>query len=161
MKQMTTQKFFIELLHQLKNYSDAAVLFTAIQQGAVLREFKVSTTTFALDLLGGCVNKWKVQRSLQRLSDLGVITLRIHENYRTHIKVDADAVRALLRRPLCEVLPGMRDESFEFLSDQDDEALRGYEQDASEVIKKVAQPLKPGPDQPSPDRPTPDESSAA
>lgn len=150
---MRSQQLFVELVHRLRNYSDAAVLFTALRQGAALREFKVSTTTFALDLLGGQVNKWKVQRSLQRLSDLELVTLRIHENYRTHIKVDADAVRALLRRPVSDFLPGLRDEAFEFLDEPEAEDLQDYEQDASAAIKKAAQPAEPSP--PKPDAPEP------
>ena len=41
--------------------------------------------------------------------------IRTHANYRTHIKVDRGAVEALLRTPVSDFLPGMREVSFPFL----------------------------------------------
>lgn len=137
---MTSQQLFIELMHRLRSYSDTVVLHSLIQQQAHLQELKISLTTFALDVLGGCLNRKSVERSLERLRDAGVLEVRVHANYRTHIKVDADAVRSLLRQPICDFLPGLRDEVFPFLQDIEADALSNYEQDASEVIKKVAQP---------------------
>lgn len=151
MQRMTQPQFFLELLHRLRKYSDALVLFKVIQQGADRAELKISATTLALDLLGGHVNKWQVQRSLQRLGDLGLLTVRIHENYRTHIQVDAHALRVYLRQPISAYLPGLCDETIPLLDALEDEALRNYEQDANQVINKAARPA--GPDAAKPDQP--------
>ncbi|MDO5693869.1 MAG: hypothetical protein Q4G70_15555 [Pseudomonadota bacterium] len=69
----------------------------------------------SLDLLGGVLEKKQVQRALDRLAERGLIELRTHANYRTHIKVDRAAVEALLRTPVSDYLPGLRSTSFPFL----------------------------------------------
>ena len=56
-----------------------------------------------------------MQRSLDRLQEMGFLEVRTHANYRTHIKVDRAAVEALLRKPVSAYLPGLRDVSFPFL----------------------------------------------
>jgi len=158
---MTNQQLFLNLIHSLKRYDDAVVLYVCLQQSADVAEFKTTATSIAFDRLDGQIGKKQVQRSLERLSDVGLIELRVHANYRTHIRVNYEAVHVLVGQLVNSYLPGLRDEVFPFLQAQEADALRDFEQDACEVIKKVAQPPKPSPDQSSPDRPAPDESSAA
>ena len=112
---MDNRQLFIALLHRLRKYSDTLVLYVALEQHADEMEFKTSTTKLALDLLGGVIDRFLVQRSLKRLSDLGLVEVRTHANYRTHIKVDREAVNALLRTPVSPMLPGIRRNSFPFL----------------------------------------------
>lgn len=112
---MESKDLFIELLHRLHKYSDAAVLYVALQQHADVGEFKTTSTRLALDSLGGAIDRFLVQRSLKRLSDMGLVEIRVHANYRTHIKVDRDAVMALLRQPVSPFLPGLRADGFPFL----------------------------------------------
>lgn len=112
---MTSQQLFVELLHRLRKYSDAAVLHAVLQQHGDVTEFKTSAVKLALDTLGGQIVKRQAQQALERLSRLGLLEIRVHANYRTLIKVDRDAVMALLRQPVSPFLPGLRADGFPFL----------------------------------------------
>ena len=41
--------------------------------------------------------------------------IHVHANYRTHVKVDREAVKALLRTLVSPFLPGIRTDGFPFL----------------------------------------------
>ena len=112
---MNTAQLFVALSHRLDKYSDALVLFALLEQHADETEFKTSATQLALDLLAGRIVRRQVQNALARLADKGLIETRVHANYRTHLKVDRGAVEALLRTPVSDFLPGMREVSFPFL----------------------------------------------
>ena len=112
---MNAQGLFIELVHRLNRYPEAIVLAAALEQHADTEEFKTTATQLSLDLLGGVIEKKQVQRSLDRLQEMGFLEVRTHANYRTHIKVDRAAVEALLRKPVSAYLSGLRDVSFPFL----------------------------------------------
>ena len=112
---MECKPLFIALLHRLRRYPEAMVLYAALEQHADEHEFKTTLTQMALDILGGQVDRYQVQRALGRLHEKGLVEIRTHANYRTHIKVDRGAVEALLRTPVSDFLPGMREVSFPFL----------------------------------------------
>lgn len=112
---MTNESLFINLIHRLGKYPEAVVLAVALEQHADEQEFKTTSVRISLDLLGGVLEKKQVQRALDRLAERGLIELRTHANYRTHIKVDRAAVEALLRTPVSDYLPGLRSTSFPFL----------------------------------------------
>ena len=117
---MDSKTLFNELLHRLckyegGKYSDAMLLHYLIRQGADDVEFKSTAVKVALDALAGCVNRRDVQRSIERLTQLGLISTRIHANTRTHFTVNRDAVLALLAKPLPRNLPGLDERSFPFL----------------------------------------------
>ena len=112
---MESQYLFIELMHRLRNYVDASVLYVELHQHADEVDFKTTAAKISLDYLGGRVEKKQVQRSLDRMVDWGLLEVQVHSNYRTHIKVDRDAVMALLRQPVSPFLPGLRADGFPFL----------------------------------------------
>ena len=112
---MTSQQLFIEFLHRLRKYSDAVVLHALLQQHGDEVEFKTSATQMALDILGGVVVRRQIQHALDRLSHFGLLEVHTHTNYRTHVKVDREAVKALLRIPVSPLLPGIRTDGFPFL----------------------------------------------
>ena len=114
---MNSEQFFTALIHRLQRYDDAMVLHAVIQQQADVTELRTTATRIALDLLGHRVEKKQVQRALDRLSDLGLLQVRPHPNYRTLITVDREAVQALLRTPVSDYLPGLSSDSFPFLDD--------------------------------------------
>lgn len=109
------EQLFLDLIHRLRRYPEAMVLYAALEQHADADEFKTTATQLSLDLLAGVLEKKQVQRALDRLQELGFVECRTHANYRTHIKVDRDAVTALLRTPISDYLPGLRQVSFPFL----------------------------------------------
>ena len=113
---METEILFIKLLHRFKKYADAMVLHCLLQQHADVEEFKTSAQKIAQDLLAGQLTKLQVQRSLNQLAETGFVTTRIHSNFRTHISVDRDAVLKLLHEQVSSDLPGLRQETFPFLS---------------------------------------------
>ena len=112
---MNQQQLFVNLTHRLKKYSDAVVLYALLEQHADETELKTSATQIALDLAGGRIVRRQAQQAIARLTELELIRVRTHANYRTHIKVDRAAVEALLRTPVSDYLPGLRSTSFPFL----------------------------------------------
>lgn len=119
---MDSKALFNELLHRLRKfedgkYSDAMLLHYLLRQGADGSEFKTTAIKVALDALHGCLNRWEVQRSIVRLSQLGLISTRVHANTRTHFSVNRQAVLALLAKPLPRNLPGIDERHFPFLDE--------------------------------------------
>ena len=119
---MDSKALFNELLHRLRKYedgkySDAMLLHYLLRQGADDAEFKTTAVKVALDALAGCLNRRDVQRSIVRLSQLGLISTRVHANTRTHFTVNREAVLALLAKPLPRNLPGIDERHFPFLDE--------------------------------------------
>lgn len=119
---MDSKALFNELLHRLRKYadgkySDAMLLHYLLRQGADDAEFKTTAVKVALDALYGCINRRDVQRSIDRLTELGLISTRVHANTRTHFTVNRDAVLALLAKPLPRNLPGIDERHFPFLDE--------------------------------------------
>ena len=112
---MNSQQLFMELLHRLRGYSDASVLYALLQQNGDEKECGTSAAEISLKL-GAGVSKRQVQRSFKRLADEGLIDMRTQPNYRTCIKVRREAVDALLQRiSLSPNLPGMSTGSFPYI----------------------------------------------
>lgn len=119
---MDSKALFNELLHRLRKYedgkySDAMLLHYLLRQGADVVEHKTTSVKVALDALAGCLNRHDVQRSTVRLSQLGLISTRVHANTRTHFTVNRAAVLALLAKPLPRNLPGIDERHFPFLDE--------------------------------------------
>ncbi len=113
---MQDSALFIHLILQLRHFSDAAVLWLALKEHADVHEFKTSSTRVSSEKLAMTVDRKTVQRSFQRLADLGLIKVRIHSQTATHITVNRAAVLALLSKDLNEGLPGLNDgRDFPFL----------------------------------------------
>jgi hypothetical protein len=112
---MTGPSLFIEMVLRLQHYSDAAVLWIFLKEKADEREYTTTAVKMALDQLTGTVNRRSVQRSIERLQELGFIQVRIHANTGTKVTVDRAAVLRLLRDPLPERLPGLSRKVFPFL----------------------------------------------
>lgn len=119
---MDSKALFNELLHRLRKYedgkySDAMLLHYLLRQGADGTEFKTTAVKVALDALSGCINRRDVQRSIDRLTELGLISTRVHANTRTHFTVNREAVLTLLAKPLPRNLPGIDERHFPFLDE--------------------------------------------
>lgn len=119
---MDSKALFNELLHRLAKYeqgkySDAMVLHYLLRQGADEEEFKSTAVKVALDALAGCLNRRDVQRSVERLTSMGLISTRVHANTRTHFTVHREAVLRLLAKPLPRNLPGLDERHFSFLDE--------------------------------------------
>ena len=113
---MTSERLFIELVHRLGKYAEVMVLYAIVQQRADEAEFKTSASRIADDILQGQVDVKSVQRAIVSLEAKGLIRTRIHANHRTHITLNQEALSALLSEPLNPDLPGLRQETFPFLS---------------------------------------------
>lgn len=150
---MTSSELFIEFLHRLQRYDDAAVLHAVLQEHADIKEFKTSATMISLNLLGGLVTKLQVQRSIERLKAVGLLATRAYPNYRTCISVDGDALRAFLVAPVSNNIPGLRTDSFPFL-DALNKAAQGKARAATNaVIKRMGQDTGKAADDDFPDKP--------
>lgn len=119
---MDSKALFVELLHRLNKYedgkySDAMFLHYLLRQGAHEVEFKTTAVKVALDAMSGSINRRDVQRSIVRLTEMGLISTRVHANTRTHFSVHREAVLDLLARPLPRNLPGIDEREFSFLTD--------------------------------------------
>lgn len=130
---MTESELFNEFLHRLRHYDDAMVLYTALAQSADRVELQVSAAQIALHHLQGQISRKKVQRSLVRLSDLGLLEVRTYDCYRSHIRVDPEALRSFLGVPISPKLPGLADDSIAFLDDWNRQASNA----AAKVIKNM------------------------
>ena len=113
---MTSERLFVELLHRIGRYTEAMVLYAVIQQRADEFEVKTTATRISEDILQGKVDRKNVQRALAALEERGLIALRTHPNHRTHITLNHEALLALLRESVSPELPGLRQETFPFLS---------------------------------------------
>ncbi len=113
---MTNEQLFVHLLHRLRKYSDALVLHVILQDHGDKRQVKTSAVKMALDSLRGQIQRWQVQRSLERLESLGLINVMPQPNYRTLVTVNQEALLAFLNQePLSGMLPGFRANTFPFL----------------------------------------------
>ena len=111
---MTTQQLFISLLYRLGDFAEAVILYHAISKGADKHEYKTTERQLANEL-GNEIDRFRVRRALNRLSTGELIEVRAQPNYRTCIKVNRDAVDALLREPINPNLPGMSSGSFPYI----------------------------------------------
>ena len=113
---MTNEQLFIHILHRLRKYSDALVLMFLLHDNGDERQVKSSAVKISLDALHGQIQRWQVQRSLDRLVDLGLIEVKPHPNWRTVITVNRDALVEFLNgKPPSNLLPGLRGAPFPFL----------------------------------------------
>ena len=112
---MDNQQLFLEMLHRLGKYSDACVLYALLAQGGDAMEYTTSSAKISLNLLCGEIAKKQVQRSLNCLGTDGLIEVRALPHCRTCIKVNREAVDALLRKPVRANMPGLRVEGFPYL----------------------------------------------
>jgi hypothetical protein len=137
LEMMDSKALFNELLHRLCKYedckySDEMLLHYLLRQGADEAEFKTTSVKLALDALSGCLNRWEVQRSADRLSKLGLISTRVHANTRTHFLVNRQTVLALLAKPLARNLPGIDERHFSFLDAWQSQRLSAASDDAAD-----------------------------
>jgi tyrosine-protein phosphatase YwqE len=130
MNNLSSPELFIRLLHMLQKYSDAMVLQILLEQHADKTEFKTSARQIAMDFASGQIVRRQAQQALSRLAEKGLIDVQVHPNYRTHIKVDREAVLALLRIPVSDFLPGLRQVNFPFLEALNAERQSQDSQDA-------------------------------
>ena len=112
---MNSQQLFIELLHRLGKYSDACVVHALLAQGCDEMEYTTSIVKMSQNLFGGRIHRRQVQQAIARLSYEGLIEVRAQPYWRTCIKVNREAVDALLREPVRANMPGLRVESFPYL----------------------------------------------
>lgn len=112
---MTSDELFIELVHRLRFYTDAMLLFGMLKEHADVHEFDSTRAKISRRQMDNAVTDREVRRSLERLQERGLVTVRTHANTRTYIRVDRQAVFDLLRQPLSPRLPGRQDFQFPFL----------------------------------------------
>ncbi|MCX5470208.1 hypothetical protein OSH04_00620 [Alcaligenes sp. A-TC2] len=124
---MTNEQLFVHLLHRLRKYSDALVLHVILQDHGDKRQVKTSAVKMALDSLRGQIQRWQVQRSLERLESLGLINVMPQPNYRTLVTVNEEALVAFLNQEsLSNMLPGFRANTFPFLDAVNATALADF-----------------------------------
>jgi hypothetical protein len=112
---MTSQALFIELMHRLRHYNDAAVLWVLLKKEADVFEYTTTAAKIVLDQLPA-VKRWDVQRSIARLHAKRLLQARIQPNTSTSVTINREAVLRLLRDPMPQCLPGLDQETFSFLA---------------------------------------------
>ena len=112
---MNSETLFAELIHRLRHYADAMLLFGMLKEHADVREFESTRPKISRRQLENAVDRFDISRSLDRLQTRGLITVRTHANTRTHIAVNRQAVLDLLAEPLSPRLPGRHEFKFPFL----------------------------------------------
>lgn len=91
------------------------MLFSLLANHADVREYKTTAVKMSLDRLEGMLTRRAVQRTFLRLKARGLIKIRIQPNTATLVRVDRDAVLALLRTPMPDHIPGNDTRHFPFL----------------------------------------------
>ena len=112
---MNGNELFAQLIQRIRSYNDSCVLWILLKEYADEKEYAVSVYQLSDVQLAGDLKKDAVHRSLQRLQELGFITIRVRHKSETLIKVDREAVLNLLRTPIAERLPAVSKKVFPFL----------------------------------------------
>lgn len=108
-------QLFARLVQHFRNYNDAAVLWICLKERADCKEYSVSVVELASIELCDSIPRQSVRRAIQRLQQMGFISVRVQHKSKTLITVNREAVLALLRQPLPDRLPGCSDKKFPFL----------------------------------------------
>lgn len=104
-----TADFFVRLLIVLEgDYASAAALAFLLRRKADLAFVGASTREMSARM-GELVPRRTLSRAIDRLSDMGLIERQVHPNTTTEIRINCEALRALLAQPLpsSAVLPGI------------------------------------------------------
>jgi protein involved in temperature-dependent protein secretion len=103
---MNGDQLFINLVYRLRSFPEAAVLWALLREQADDQEY--ITTAFRItDKVSQSIEAKTAQRTFQRLETKGLIEVRTHKNTATHVKVNREAVFALLETKLFPMfLPG-------------------------------------------------------
>lgn len=112
---LTGNDLFSQLVQQLHNYADAAVLWIFLKEEADEIEYGAKSGKMSEEQLCSTVSSATVKRSIQRLQETGFITTRVHKNTKTLVTVNREAVLELLRKPIPERLPAVSKKQFAFL----------------------------------------------
>lgn len=90
-------------------------MFALLSNHADVEEYRTTLTKMSLDRLEGMIDRLGVERALKRLKARGLIKIRIQPNTATLVRVDREAVLALLRKPMPDHIPGNSTRHFPFL----------------------------------------------
>jgi hypothetical protein len=120
MSNMTNAEFFAILSYQLSDHDTALVLALLVAFDACEQPLRTTAMKLSGIHLRGAISTKRVQRATERLVGLGLVRTRVHPNRWTEYTVDANALTALLARPLPDApfLPGLSKEPIGFLTRQ-------------------------------------------
>lgn len=106
---------FAHLVQLMHSYSDAAVLWILLKEEADVTEYGATSGSMAELQLQDTIPRMTAHRSIQRLQEVGLISVRIHKKTKTLVTVNREAVLDLLRQPIPERLPAVSKKQFAFL----------------------------------------------
>lgn len=107
--QNDTPAFFARLLTSLEgDYQAAATIVVLLRRKADIAFVGASYRDLSARL-GGLVPMRTIARAIDRLAELGLIERQMHPNTATELRINSEALRALLAQPLpsSAVLPGI------------------------------------------------------
>ncbi len=121
---MTNSQLFIELVHRLDSYDDAAVLTLLLSLGADRVPIRSTLGQLRQNYLGGLLTPNRVSLAVDHLKAHGLVevdapTVRLRRSRYGELSVDRDAVLALLRQPMvyAEYTPGLSEAPIPLLRD--------------------------------------------
>lgn len=106
---------FSQLCQRMNSYADAAVLWILLKEEADVEEYGITAGKMAEQQLCSTLSSTTVQRTVQRLREMGFVTTRIHKNTKTLVTVNREGVLDLLRQKIPERLPAVSKKQFAFL----------------------------------------------
>jgi hypothetical protein len=119
---ISNQEFFIQLIYKMGNLEDATVVHLLIAKRAHVGPWKTSARQIS-SLLGSTIPKLNVQRCLDRLRRMDVITTRVQANTSTEISLSQSTLIEVMKRPLPVssdgFIPGLSSMAIPLLSDPD------------------------------------------
>lgn len=114
---LTNELLLVRFMHALGDKDSAFLLWYLLAQEGDVHRLRLSRRTIHGDL-GGTIGLSNVLVATTRLVNAGLISTRVHPRTFTEYSVDANAVAALLKRPLPQAnfLPGITPSNFPFLA---------------------------------------------
>ncbi|MBB2778341.1 UNVERIFIED_ORG: hypothetical protein HNP28_003688 [Comamonas terrigena] len=112
---MNANMLFAKLVQHLTNYNDAAVLWTLLKERADCKEIGISVNELASLQLCDSITRNSAHRTIEKLQQMGFITVRVQHKSKTLVTVNRAAVLDLLNQPLPERLPACSQKTFPFL----------------------------------------------
>lgn len=115
---MSPENLYIAIAHRLRDYDEATLLARLVALGATEYPLRTTSRRCADIYLASQLTPKQVQRATARLVDRGLLVVRVYPKTYTEYTVQADALRALLARPLPDArsLPGVSQEPIAFLA---------------------------------------------
>lgn len=138
---LTNESLLVRFIHALGDKDSAFLLWYLLAQDGDANCLRLSRRTIHSDL-GGAIGLSNVLVATSRLVNAGLISIRVHPRTYTEYSVDANAVIALLKRPLppANFLPGIAPSHIPFLTRANAHASFDRVETSNAILSRAVDP---------------------